>query len=298
MSFRGESGFRRIQWRGRMRHMYPRGCAFSIGALALMWCVGCSTSSLEQPAPRHESASAVAQVPTVEVPATPSASPPVNSAPRQATLPPDAQIAWQANQVMRALGHIAETLQDSEYTHGFRVDSKQGVYHFDCSGLVHYILGKVSPVARSASFQGVRGRPLARDYYRTISRSPVDAPRAGWQKIERVADVEPGDLIAWIKPKVLTKSTNTGHVAFVVLPPVTVPDSPGAYLLRVADASSLHHDDDTRVGRDGFGMGTILLLTDEQGRPVEYGWVGLKWRTFETRIAIGRISRPGDEDDG
>ncbi len=190
---------------------------------------------------------------------------------------------------MQALGHIAETLQDSQYTHGFRVDSSQGIYHFDCSGMVHYVLGKASPIAREASRYGLKGRPLARDYYRVIVRSSSDAPRSGWLQIDRVADIQPGDVIAWLKPKVLKKSTNTGHVAFAVLPPVAVPDSPGAYLLRVADASSLHHDDDTREGRDGFGMGTILLLTDSDGRPIEYGWVGLRWRTFETRIAIGRV---------
>ncbi|MGE3675611.1 MAG: hypothetical protein AB7K71_38440 [Polyangiaceae bacterium] len=289
-----ESGFCRIQWRGRMRRTYPRGCIFGLATIAILCCVACSPSNLEQSGPHHdatqERAPAPKSVSIARAPTTPSAAPPANTAPRKATLSPDTEIAWDQNQVMQALGHISETLQDSEYTHGFRVDAEEGVYHFDCSGLVHYILGKASPMARSASFQGVRGRPLARDYYRTIARSPTDAPRAGWQKIEHVADIQPGDLIAWLKPKVLTKSTNTGHVAFAVLPPVAVPDSPGAYLLRVADASSLHHDDDTRVGRNGFGMGTILLLTDSEGRPIEYGWVGLKWRTFETRIAIGRVS--------
>lgn len=190
---------------------------------------------------------------------------------------------------MQTLGQITETLRDSEYTHGFRVDVERGIYHFDCSGMVHYVLGKASPIARAASRYGLKGRPLARDYYRVIARSPSDEPRAGWRKIERVADIQPGDVIAWIKPRVLKKSTNTGHVAFAVLPPVAVPDSPGAYLLRVADASSLRHHDDTREGRNGFGMGTILLLTDDAGRPIEYGWVGLRWRTFETQIAIGRV---------
>ncbi|MEZ4233479.1 MAG: hypothetical protein R3B89_30155 [Polyangiaceae bacterium] len=211
-----------------------------------------------------------------------------NTAPSRAPRFADEEIDWTANPVMRSLGRIDETLRDAVYTHGFRVDPKRGIYHFDCSGMVHYVLGKASPLAREASRQGLAGRPLARDYYHVIARSPTQASRAGWRKIERVVDVQPGDIVAWLKPKVLRKSTNTGHVAFAVLPPVAVPDSPGAFLLRVADASSLRHDDDTREQRDGFGMGTILLVTDAEGHPVEYGWVGLRWRTFETAIAIGR----------
>ena len=51
---------------------------------------------------------------------------------------------------------------------------------------------------------------------------------------------------------------------------------------------SLLHDRDTRVNRNGFGLGTILLVSDpESGAPIAYGWVGLKWRAFETDIALG-----------
>ena len=82
---------------------------------------------------------------------------------------------------------------------------------------------------------------------------------------------------------------DTGHVAFVLLPPVLAPGYDNAYLVRIADSTRLLHDDDTRVGRDGFGFGTILVVADpETDAPIAYGWVGLKWRAFETAIAIGR----------
>ncbi|HEU5072863.1 MAG TPA: hypothetical protein VFU02_01795, partial [Polyangiaceae bacterium] len=89
-------------------------------------------------------------------------------------------------------------------------------------------------------------------------------------------------------PKVI-QSPNTGHVGFVVLPPARVPGYDNAYLIRFADSTRLLHDDDTRQGRNGFGKGTILLVSDpETGAPVAYGWMGLKWRAFETDIALGR----------
>jgi hypothetical protein len=62
--------------------------------------------------------------------------------------------------------------------------------------------------------------------------------------------------------------------------------------VRVVDTTSLLHDEDTRVDGTGFGMGTILLVVDaETGAPRAYGWVGLRWRAFETAIAIGRPVR-------
>jgi hypothetical protein len=74
-------------------------------------------------------------------------------------------------------------------------------------------------------------------------------------------------------------------------PPVLAAGYENAYLVRIADSSRLLHDDDTRVGRSGFGFGTILLVADETGAATAYGWVGLKWRAFETAIALGRPLR-------
>jgi hypothetical protein len=52
------------------------------------------------------------------------------------------------------------------------------------------------------------------------------------------------------------------------------------------------HDEDSRAGRTGFGFGTILLVADpETDAPIAYGWVGLRWRAFETPIALGRPVR-------
>ena len=200
----------------------------------------------------------------------------------------DADIRWDQNPVMRRLGKMGATMTDTKYSYGFRVDERKGVYQFDCSGMTYWVLKKAAPRAAAALAWKLDHRPLARDIYRRIASIPADRNRHGWLRIARVDALEPGDVVAWIKPKVI-RSPNTGHVGFVVLPPLAVPGYVNAHLVRIADSSRLLHDEDTRVGRDGFGMGTILLVSDpDTGAPIAYGWVGLNWRSFETDIALGR----------
>ncbi|HEX6766768.1 MAG TPA: hypothetical protein VF103_14840, partial [Polyangiaceae bacterium] len=202
----------------------------------------------------------------------------------------DARIDWDANASMRVLGKVAASLEESEYSYSPFVNERRGIYRFDCSGMAQWVLRRSAPRAASAIGFGLEGRPLARDFQRRIARAPSDRVRYGWRRIARVADAEPGDVIAWLKPAEID-SPNTGHVAFVVLPPVLAPGYENAYLVRIADSTSLLHDDDTRVGRSGFGFGTILVVTDPSNdAPTAYGWVGLRWRAFETSIAIGRPS--------
>jgi len=206
-------------------------------------------------------------------------------------VPDDVRIDFDVNPVMRRLGSIAQTLEDSEYAYGFAVDEKRGVYKFDCSGMAQWVLKRSAPRAAFTIAHDLTPRPLARDFERRIARAPADEERGGWRRIARVADLLPGDVVAWIKP-VEVESPNTGHVAFVVLPPKLAPGYENAYLVRVADSTRLHHDDDTRVGRTGLGFGTIVLVADpETGAPTAFGWVGLRWRAFETAIALGRPLR-------
>jgi hypothetical protein len=200
----------------------------------------------------------------------------------------DARIDWNQNAVMRVLGKVTSSLEQAEYTHGTFVDERRGIYKFDCSGMVQWVLRKAAPRAALTSAQGLAQRPLARDFQRRIARAPVDRPRGGWRRIARVSELGPGDVIAWLKPAEID-SANTGHTAFVVLPPLRAPGYENAYLVRIADSTRLLHDEDTREGRTGFGFGTILLVADpESGAPIAYGWVALRWRAFETAIALGR----------
>lgn len=196
--------------------------------------------------------------------------------------------------VMQLLHHVHNTLQASSYHAVTRVDVDAGSYQFDCSGMAAWVLKRTAPVAHASVVARSRnGRPLARDYYRQIAAAGRRKV-AGWTHVGRVGDARPGDVIAWLKPK-WRRSAMTGHVAFLVSAPEGVPDMPGAYLVRVADASRYTHQDDTRTGtgRNGFGMGTILVLAHpETDAPVAYGWHGKRSRWLPvTDIAIGRAER-------
>ena len=200
----------------------------------------------------------------------------------------DRHIDWTLNPTMQTLGKMAENLTDSVYSHGTQVDERRGIYAFDCSGMAYWVLRKASPRAARNVARGLGGRPLARDFQQRLARAPTDKPRDGWSRVARVEDAAPGDVLAWIKPAIID-SANTGHVSFIVLPPQRLPGYDNAFLVRIADSTRLLHDNDTRVGRNGFGLGTILLITDpETGGPEAYGWVGTRYRAFKTAIAIGR----------
>jgi hypothetical protein len=190
---------------------------------------------------------------------------------------------------MARLAAIDASLRSSRYSHSTRVDVARGLYEFDCSGMTAWVLAKAAPRAHRSVVARTGGeRPLARDYYRAIAakRTP-----SGWARVARVAEARPGDVIAWLKPAVV-QSANTGHVGFVVAAPEPLAGVPGGFLLRIADASSYQHENDSRAGtgRTGFGFGTILVVADEAtGEPRAYGWFGRDSRwVLETGIAIGR----------
>ena len=198
--------------------------------------------------------------------------------------------------IVERLARISETLVTSKYSHVTAVDERAGRYEFDCSGLVNWVLRRAAPGAHGVVVgRSKKGRPLARDYYHEIARArPGPRSPRGWTRVARVEEARAGDVIAWLKPAVL-RSTNTGHVAFLLEEPRPTDLVPGGYLLRVADASRYHHDDDDRSasGRTGFGSGDILVVSDPAtGAPSAYGWAGLRTRwVLEAAIAIGRAAR-------
>nr|MBA3451932.1 hypothetical protein [Deltaproteobacteria bacterium] len=136
-------------------------------------------------------------------------------------------------------------------------------------------------------------RPVARDFAGAIERAPITKPRNGWQRIATISDVLPGDVFAWRRPRGLP-SKNTGHVGFVVDRPRPVEGMPGAWAVQIVDSTSSYHQDDTRSDDvdGGFGIGTLVFLTDETGRATSYGWSGTRSEWYiVTPIVFGRVSR-------
>lgn len=195
-----------------------------------------------------------------------------------------------AAKALALLGKIDSNLKETRYQHRTKIRSREGIYYWDCSAMAAYILAKVAPLARTAL---TRKRPVARDFYQVIRRAPSRGQESGWRRLRRITDVHAGDVFAWKRPKDFP-SKSTGHVGFVLEAPMPAPGRPGAYLVRIADATSLPHQDDTRdpEGEGGFGHGTILFDTDGDGHGIAYGWFGEhSRRLIETPIAFGRLIR-------
>jgi len=185
---------------------------------------------------------------------------------------------------------VRVSLRSSKYQAATSVRVTDGIYNWDCSGMAAWLLRRAAPVALRAL---ASSRPVARDFVTAIERAPTTRARNGWQRIARIDDVRPGDVFAWRRPRGLP-SKNTGHVGFVVDRPLPVPGIPGAWAVRIADSTSSYHQDDSRSHDDdgGFGIGTLVFLTDGKGRATSYGWAGTysEWYIV-TPIVFGRVSR-------
>lgn len=192
--------------------------------------------------------------------------------------------------VLGVLDRVRQSMRATRYQHDTRIRERDGLYYWDCSAMAAWVLGRAAPRAMSA----VNGtRPVARDFFRAIDRAPVRGGRRGWMRIPVLADARPGDVFAWLRPADWPPR-NTGHVGFVLAPPQRVPGLDGAYTVRILDATSVPHQNDTRdyEGEGGFGEGTIMFMTGPDGGGTHYGWHGTRAGfTAATRIVIGRVLR-------
>ncbi|MBN1772340.1 MAG: hypothetical protein JXB32_13810 [Deltaproteobacteria bacterium] len=197
-----------------------------------------------------------------------------------------------AREVVELLRAIEQNLVETRYQHRIVVSERRGKYFWDCSGMVAWVLERAAPCAREALPDD---QPLARDFYDRIADSPTDEPHRGWLRLAGPARVAPGDLFAWRKPDFWAERPNTGHVGFVLSTPQPHPDHADVWVMRVADATKMLHEDDSRPpdGEGGFGTATMAFRFDETGTPVAYGWYGAGQPpdTFvPTTIAFGRVS--------
>lgn len=183
---------------------------------------------------------------------------------------------------------VDDTKTETAYSHRTTVRLKAGQFLFDCSGMVNWMLERV---AKQAYASLGRERPVAASYVRVIQAAPSSRARGGWQQIAVIDDVEPGDLFAWRRPKDWPKGGNTGHVGVVLAKPEPIAHVSNAWIVRVADSTRWQHQDDTRHGDEtGFGMGTLLFVTDDDGHPIGYGWHGSdSGGYYETDVVFGRV---------
>ncbi len=198
-----------------------------------------------------------------------------------------------AEKVLETLDLIERGMTSTRYTYRPVIDERGGIFHWDCSSMAAWVLGRAAPEARSA----VGGRrPLARDFYRLIISSPTAEQRHGWRRLEHIRNLSPGDLFAWLRPVAWDRRDITGHVGFVTSTPQRHPDHRFVWLLDIADASRVPHNRDSRPsgGPGGFGTGAIAIQTNAEGQPIAFGWNGVHDvpdRLEPTKITFGRVTR-------
>lgn len=173
------------------------------------------------------------------------------------------------------LSEIEASTVSSRYAHRTDVDPHAGRYHWDCSGMVGWLLRRHAP--RSFSRLG-RERPVAADFARLIARSNTEPVASGWQRIARIEDVEAGDVFAWRSPPELRSENSTGHVGIVLGAPRRAVSWGDVWSVRIADSTTVPHEDDSRLERadrdGGLGIGVMTFVVDEDRAVTHYGWAG------------------------
>jgi hypothetical protein len=198
-----------------------------------------------------------------------------------------------AQTILDTLAAVEEKLIETRYQYNTVVRERSGKYFWDCSGMAAWVLEQAAPRARAVLSDD---HPLAREFYDTIAESPTDDPHHGWLRVADPEQIGPGDLFAWRKPDFWAERPNTGHVGFVVGTPQPHPVYADVWVMRIADATRMLHEADSRPvgGEGGYGTGTMAFLFDGTGTPIAYGWYGAAQPpdTFvPTTIAFGRVSR-------
>lgn len=189
-------------------------------------------------------------------------------------------------------------IKHTEYAHEITIDEDKGVFDYDCSGFVDYALSNTAPDALE-TLRAVRGskRPQARTYVELLSAIAPHATRDRWTPVSRVAELLPGDVVAWDaidKRQDYLGNVNSGHVVIVDASPTQRGHSVeniDEWVVPIIDSSGGHGGDDKRhvPGITGLGRGTIVLVT-ENDAVVGYRWSeSSRSKLTRTRIALGRI---------
>ncbi|HVH44215.1 MAG TPA: hypothetical protein VM925_17810 [Labilithrix sp.] len=186
-----------------------------------------------------------------------------------------------------------ELRRSGGYRHRTKIDESVGHFELDCSGFLGYALRGVAPEAFEEIVAFSRPRPVARSYH-DFFLTRGNGGSEHWQRVQRAADLVPGDVLAWLEPEEKT-STSTGHVAIVDAVPFPGPRDGELTVVVIDSARSGHGVTDGRsLGRegasDGLGRGPVVLVVGEDGRPRGFRWSSdPKSRRFDVSVAMGRL---------
>jgi hypothetical protein len=182
---------------------------------------------------------------------------------------------------------ILSSITTTQYKHKTEIDESKGSYLCDCSGFVGYVLNRT--VAKDDA-KGPLGdndrRPVAMEYEKAFAAAPTKADGTSkWQRVVRLTDARPGDIIGWRHEKPMPG--NTGHVVIVDQTPIVEED--GLARVVAIDSTTKPQINDTRApGTSGVGRGTMWFTVDDEGRPIGYVRGSRTAKPKIESIAIGR----------
>jgi len=184
---------------------------------------------------------------------------------------------------------MLEKMESTVYQARTDIDEKTLSDKCDCSGLVCYLLRSDYPIAYK-QLDGVespwRARPFSVTFYETFIRAGEEK-LAGWQRVRKLMDARPGDIMAWRKKKI-AKGVSTGHTLVIVDQPKMEKD--GRVRVKLIDSTRKIHAEDSRPeGTNGVGSGVMWFEVNEEGEPVRLYIDGSGKRSQIMLIAIGRL---------
>ncbi len=182
---------------------------------------------------------------------------------------------------------LIASIRETHYQHKTHVVESDGIYDMDCSGFVDYLLKRVLPERYAQiPIEPGHARPRAAVYYDFFHGMSSDRV-PGWEPIEHLVNVKPGDIIAWTLEASAQEGGDTGHVLIAAAPPASITGDEMA--IDIYDSSMILHDEDTRPkGTTGIGRGVITFKLDDRGVPVAFRFNSDAHLHFKP-IAIARI---------
>ncbi|MGA2784465.1 MAG: hypothetical protein ABSF09_07190 [Candidatus Bathyarchaeia archaeon] len=193
--------------------------------------------------------------------------------------------------LLDAAEHVLSVMKVSRYQHATQVDETNGIYNFDCSGFVDYLLQQTLPDALAViKYHPNRlNRPYHQDYYHFFASRGLIDNSGEWHTVRDPSNLLPGDVIAWLRPS--DNHNGTGHVMIVRSNPTVDSKRSNEISVQIIDSTRSHHAFDSRVnGANGVGTGTISLVMNTNGNLVGFRWRdGQSTRIEYTRIAFGEL---------
>jgi len=187
--------------------------------------------------------------------------------------------------------------------------ARGGIYDLDCSELVSNMLRESAPehyarIPKDAHLPYPGALEFA-DYFESLAfdegngwhrRREIDDALVyeafqGWRRVERLAEVRRGDVIAW-KFAHAAPGADTGHVLLVADEPVTA--RAGVTAVRVLGSRRSSGSEDSETARESFERGmvlwsrTLLFHVSRSGAPSAVQFVP-SGRFHALPIVIGRL---------